>query len=66
VISIKEADGNRYKVFEMKLEQLQDIQAQAVCMVCSNCRLQFVDSLAHFNSAVKVHSLAELVARALI
>jgi len=66
VISIKEADSNRYKVFEMKLEQLQDIQAQAVCMVCSNCRLQFVDSLAHFNSAVKVHSLAELVARALI
>lgn len=66
VISIKEADSNRYKVFEMKLEQLQDIGAQTVCMVCSNCRLQFVDSLAHFNSAVKVHSLAELVARALI
>jgi Fe-S oxidoreductase len=66
VISIKEADSNRYKVFEMKLEQLQDIGAQTVCMVCSNCRLQFVDSLAHFNSGVKVHSLAELVARALI
>jgi len=66
VISIKEADSNRYAVFEMKLEQLQAIRAQAVCMVCSNCRLQFVDSLAHFNSAIKVHSLAELVAKALI
>ncbi len=66
VISIKEADANRYAVFEMKLEQLQDIRAQAVCMTCSNCRLQFVDSLAHFSSAIKVHSLVELVAKALV
>ncbi|MBC7362629.1 MAG: (Fe-S)-binding protein [Candidatus Aminicenantes bacterium] len=66
VISIKEADANRYAVFKMKLEQLQEIKAQSVCMVCSNCRLQFVDSLAHFNSTVKVHGLAELVAKALV
>ncbi len=66
VISIKEADANRYAVFEMKLEQMRDIQAQAVCMVCSNCRLQFVDSLAHFNSTIKVHGLAEMVAKALV
>ncbi|HEK85132.1 MAG: (Fe-S)-binding protein [Candidatus Saccharicenans sp.] len=66
VISIKEAEANRYAVFEMKMEQMQDIKAEAVCMVCSNCRLQFVDSLAHFNSTIKVHSLAELVSKALV
>ncbi|MCI4445991.1 MAG: (Fe-S)-binding protein [Candidatus Aminicenantes bacterium] len=66
VISIKEADPNRFAVFEMKLEQMQDIQAKSVCMVCSNCRLQFVESLAHFNSTIKVHSLAELVSKALV
>ncbi|RFT16602.1 MAG: Fe-S oxidoreductase [Candidatus Saccharicenans subterraneus] len=66
VISIKEADANRYAVFEMKIEQLQEVQAKAVCMVCSNCRLQFVDSVGHFNLPVKVHGLAELVSRALL
>ncbi len=66
VISIKEAEANRYAVFEMKVKQLQEIEAQAVCMVCSNCRLQFIDSLGHFNLPIKVHGLAELVSRFLI
>ncbi len=34
-------------------------------MVCSNCRLQFVEGVAHFNSDVKVRGLTEMVAQAL-
>ncbi len=65
VISIKEADPLRFDVFEMKLDQLKAMKADSVCMVCSNCRLQFTDGVAHFNSDVKVRGLTEMVADAL-
>jgi Fe-S oxidoreductase len=65
VISIQEADPLRFAVFEMKLDQMKKNGAQSVCMVCSNCRLQFVDGVAHFKSDVKVRGLSEMVAKAL-
>jgi Fe-S oxidoreductase len=65
VISIQEADPLRFAVFGMKIEQMKEIGAKSVCMVCSNCRLQFAEGVAHFNSDVKVHGLSEMVAQAL-
>jgi Fe-S oxidoreductase len=66
VISIQEADPLRFAVFGMKIDQMKDIGAKAVCMVCSNCRLQFTEGVAHFNSDVKVRGLSEMVAKALV
>jgi Fe-S oxidoreductase len=66
VISIPEADPLRFAVFGMKLDQIKANGAQAVTMVCSNCRLQFVEGVAHFQSPVKVRGLSEMVAKALL
>lgn len=65
VISIKEADPLRFAVFEMKVDQLKAIDAKTVTMVCSNCRLQFTEGVAHFNVDVKVRGLTEMVAEAM-
>jgi Fe-S oxidoreductase len=65
VISIQEADPLRFAVFGMKIDQMKAIGAGSVTMVCSNCRLQFVEGVAHFNSTVKVRGLTEMVAEAL-
>ena len=66
VIAIKEADPIRYAVFELKMKQLKDVGARTVTMTCSNCRLQFTDSVQHFNLDVKVTGLSKMVADALI
>jgi Fe-S oxidoreductase len=65
VISIKEADPLRFAVFGMKIDQMKAIGAQAVSMVCSNCRLQFTDGVAHYKSDVQVRGLTEMVSKAL-
>lgn len=65
VISIPEADDLRLAVFGMKVDQMKDIGADLVCMVCSNCRLQFTEGVAHYKADVKVRGLAEMVAKAL-
>lgn len=65
VISIGQADANRYAAFELKVDQMKQVGATDVAMACSNCRLQFVDSIQHFGLDVKVHGLSELVAGAL-
>lgn len=66
VIAIKEADPIRYAAFELKIDQLKQAGAKTVAMSCSNCRLQFVDCVQHFNLDVKVAGLSQLVADALI
>ncbi len=66
VIAIKEADALRYKVFELKIRQMEQIGATRVVMTCANCRLQFSESLKHFGSEVKALGLAHMVAEALI
>jgi Fe-S oxidoreductase len=65
VIAIKEADPLRYAVFGLKIEQMQKVGAKTVAMCCSNCRLQFVDSVKHFNYDVKIAGLSQMVADAL-
>jgi Fe-S oxidoreductase len=65
VIAIKEADPQRYAVFQMKVDQARKVGAQTVTMTCSNCRLQFTDGVAHFGLDLKVTGLAQMVADAL-
>ena len=65
VIAIKDADPQRYAVFELKMDQMRKVGAKTVAMVCSNCRLQFTDSVKHFNFDVKVAGLSQMVADAL-
>jgi len=65
VIAIKDADANRYAAFELKIDQMKKVDAKTVVMSCSNCRLQFVDSVQHFNLDVKVAGLSQMVADAL-
>jgi Fe-S oxidoreductase len=66
VIAIKEADPIRYAVFELKIDQMRKVGAKTVVMSCSNCRLQFVDCVQHFNLDVKVAGLSQIVAEALV
>ena len=65
VISIKEADANRFAVFGLKVDQMKKVNADSIAMTCSNCRLQFTDGVAHYNLNVKVRSLSEMVAEAI-
>jgi Fe-S oxidoreductase len=65
VIAIKEADPNRYAAFGLKIRQLQEVGAKTVTMTCSNCRLQYTDSVEHFHLDVKVRGLSHMVAEAL-
>jgi Fe-S oxidoreductase len=66
VIAIKEADPLRYKVFELKIKQLQEVGAKTVTMTCANCRLQFTDCVQHFGLDVQVKGLSAMVADALV
>jgi Fe-S oxidoreductase len=66
VIAIKDADPNRYAAFELKIDQMKEVGAKTVVMSCSNCRLQFVDCVQHFNLDVKVAGLSQMVADALV
>jgi Fe-S oxidoreductase len=66
VIAIKEADPIRYKAFELKIKQLQEVGAQTVTMTCANCRLQFTDCVQHFGLDVQVKGLSAMVADALV
>ena len=66
VIAIKEADTNRYAAFEQKIAQMNKVGTQTVVMSCSNCRLQFVDCVQHFDLGVKVAGFSQVVADALM
>jgi len=66
VIAIKEADPIRYASFELKIDQVKQVGAHTVSMTCSNCRLQFTDSVDHFKLDWKITGLAQMVADALV
>jgi Fe-S oxidoreductase len=66
VIAIKEADPVRYAAFELKIDQLKKVGAQTVVMSCSNCRLQFLDGVQHFDLDIKVAGLSQMVADAMV
>ncbi len=65
VIAIKDADPQRYAVYQIKEAQIRKVGAQTVTMTCSNCRLQFTDGIAHFGSDLKAAGLTQMVADAL-
>jgi Fe-S oxidoreductase len=66
VVTIKRADDLRYKVFELKMEQVEHTGADTVLSTCSNCRQSFADSIEHFGWDKKVESLLELVAENIV
>jgi Fe-S oxidoreductase len=66
VVSIHRADDLRYKVFEIKMKQVNDTGAEILAMSCSNCRLTFDDGQAHFKWDKTANSLLEMVADNLV
>lgn len=65
VIAIKAADPQRYAAFKLKIDQMEESGAKTVAMACSNCRLQFLDCVQHFNLDWKVLGLSKMVSDAL-
>ncbi|HEC21861.1 MAG TPA: (Fe-S)-binding protein [Chloroflexi bacterium] len=66
VIAIQDADEVRRAAFTIKIDQINAAGATTVAMTCSNCRLQFLDCVDHFNLNWNVTGLAQMVADALV
>ena len=66
VVSNQRADPIRYRVFKLKMEQVENSGADLFVTSCSNCRLTLDDGQAHFHWDKKVNSLLEMVADQLI
>lgn len=66
VLTIQRAKDLRYKVFELKMDQVEKTGAETVLSTCSNCRQSFNDAKDHFNWDKDIDSLLELVADNLI
>jgi len=62
VVTIHRADPLRYRVFRIKMEQIEQTQAEVPVTACSNCRQTFDDGQAHFHWDKTMHSLLELAA----
>jgi Fe-S oxidoreductase len=66
VVTIRRADDLRYKVFKIKIEQVEATGADALLSSCANCRQTFDDGQAHYDWDYKMDSLLELVAENLV
>ncbi|MCX7891613.1 MAG: heterodisulfide reductase-related iron-sulfur binding cluster [Burkholderiales bacterium] len=62
VVTIHRADRLRYKVYQLKMEQIEKTGAELAVTTCANCRQTFDDGQAHFKSEREMGSLLELVA----
>lgn len=62
VNAIKRAEPLRYKVFRLKMEQVDDTGAELPVTSCSGCRKTFDDGQAHYHWDKTMLSLVELVA----
>ena len=62
VVTIHRADKLRYKVFELKMDQVEATGANTVLSTCSNCRQSYNDAKEHFHWDKQMESLLELVA----
>lgn len=62
VVTIRRADPLRYKVFQLKMEQIERTRAEVPVTACANCRQTFDDGQAHFHWDKTMHSLLEMVA----
>jgi Fe-S oxidoreductase len=66
VVAIHRADALRYKVFKLKMDQIDDTGAELPVTSCANCRQTFDDGQAHFKWDKSMNSLLELVADNLV
>jgi Fe-S oxidoreductase len=66
VVAIHRADALRYKVFKLKMDQIEETGAELPVTSCANCRQTFDDGQAHFKWDKTMHSLLELVADNLV
>jgi len=66
VVTINRADKLRYKVFELKMKQVEATGADTVLSTCSNCRRSYNDAKEHFQWDKNMESLLELVADNLV
>jgi Fe-S oxidoreductase len=66
VVTIHRADRLRYKVYQLKMEQIEKTGAEVAVTTCANCRQTFDDGQAHFKSEREMGSLLELVAENLV
>jgi Fe-S oxidoreductase len=62
VVTIHRADPLRYKVFQLKMNQIEETGAELPVTSCANCRQTFDDGQAHFKWDKTMNSLLELVA----
>ena len=62
VVTIHRADPIRYKVFQLKMNQIEETGAEVPVTSCANCRQTFDDGQAHFKWDKKMNSLLEMVA----
>ena len=62
VVTIHRADELRYKVFKLKIDQVEATEADALLSSCANCRQSFDDAQNHYNWKYTAESLLELVA----
>jgi len=62
VLTIQRARDLRYKVFEIKMDQVEKTGADTVLSTCANCRQSFNDAKDHFSWNKEIDSLLELVA----
>ena len=66
VVTIHRADDLRYKVFKLKMDQIDEADADEPVTSCANCRQMFDDGGEHFNWKYKMGSLLEMVADNLV
>ena len=62
VVTLHRADEHRCRAFQIKMRQVEAAGAERLATSCSNCRLTFDDSQAHYKWDRKMESLLELVA----
>lgn len=62
VVAMHRPDPLRYKVYKIKMDQVEKTGAEIYATSCSNCRLTLDDGQTHFHWDKKVHSLLEMVA----
>jgi Fe-S oxidoreductase len=62
VRSIARADALRYRVFHLKMKQINETEAELCVTSCASCRRTFEDGAAHFHWDKTMHSLLELAA----
>ena len=62
VVTIKRADELRHRVFKLKMDQVEETEAEELLSSCANCRQSFDDSQEHFSWDYKMGSLMEMVA----